>query len=147
MRSPLNKIFISRFHLSGISSHLTKCLPEEGCGLLAGQENGVVQEVFYITNKLHTPVRFRMEEKEQVRAFTKMDRSGMSLLAIFHSHPEGPDYPSETDLVEYNYLDALMLIYFRSGNRWRSLAFNIDTQSKSFLPVEIVRIPNHKRSV
>ncbi len=42
-----------------ITMHLDDCLPEEGCGLIAGSQ-GTGKLVKVIENQLHSPVRFRM---------------------------------------------------------------------------------------
>ena len=35
-----------------------------------------------------------------LRALKELEREGLSLLAIYHSHPQGPAFPSPTDIRE-----------------------------------------------
>lgn len=100
-------------------------LPEEACGLLAGVE-GVVQQVTPITNDLHSQTRFRMHPQEQVNAMLQMEKENLDLIAIYHSHPTGPDYPSETDLAEYNYPGIPYFLLWRTGRVWLAGLFSID---------------------
>jgi proteasome lid subunit RPN8/RPN11 len=98
--------------------------PNEACGLAAGA-NGAVQKIYRISNEYHSPVRFRLDPAEQVAAFIDMEQHHWDLLAIYHSHPEGPICPSETDLAEFFYPDALSLIWARENRMWQCWAYEI----------------------
>jgi proteasome lid subunit RPN8/RPN11 len=91
--------------------HILERVPEEACGLVAGT-GGCSRVVFEVENILQSPVRFRMEAGEQIRAFLEIEKSGMDLLAIYHSHPQGPDQPSTTDLEEFAYPGTPYLIWY-----------------------------------
>lgn len=82
--------------------------PNECCGLLAGKSD-VVHRLFRIRNSLKSPTRFMMDSKDQYAAFKQIDREGLELQVIYHSHTMSPAYPSGTDLElavypELNYL-------------------------------------------
>jgi proteasome lid subunit RPN8/RPN11 len=112
--------------------------PEEACGLLVGRvEDGIgyILEVIPTTNALHSPVRYRIEPAEQLAAFNHMDETGMELVGIYHSHPNGPAGPSATDLAEAFYPEAAYLIWNGAGGAWRCAAFYL--QSGAFHPIEI----------
>ena len=117
-------------------AHCLACLPEEACGLLGGlfTEAGVqVQAVLPITNALHSPVRFRMDPEEQLKAFYYLDEHNLELVTIFHSHPAGPEHPSPTDLAEFAYPGVFTLILFPAQadlpaddpSGWQMRAFEI----------------------
>lgn len=101
-------------------------LPEEACGLMAGHD-GQVERLFLVPNELHSPVRFRMEPQAQLEALMAIDRDGMDLVAIFHSHPTGPPVPSETDVSEFAYPGAATMIWAPEGSGWSARAFLIDS--------------------
>ena len=115
MSSTPSRITLSTSLLQAILAHLTACLPEEGCGLLGGELDGQgqadIRAVIPVENSLHSPVRFRMDPAAQLQAFNRLDEQGLELLAIFHSHPNGPDSPSITDLTEFAYPGVLTLIF------------------------------------
>ncbi len=89
--------------------HLSACLPEEGCGLVGGL-GAVARQLAVVENSLHSPVRFRMDALGQLTALQQFESRGLDLLAIFHSHPTGPDHPSATDLAEFYYPGVWVLI-------------------------------------
>lgn len=114
--------------------HVAHCLPEEGCGLLAGIENQV-KFAIPITNQDHSSVRYNMEPGELIRAFYDIDAHGLEMLAIFHSHPNGPDVPSITDIAEFSYPGTMMLIWSRINQIWNVKGFEI--LADSFIPIEL----------
>jgi len=84
-------------------------LPAEACGLVAGR-NGEAARVYPVTNILNSPVRFMMDPQEQIDLLLQFDRQGWDLLAIYHSHPYGPERPSATDVAECGFPEAVQLI-------------------------------------
>jgi proteasome lid subunit RPN8/RPN11 len=115
---------LSVIHWLTMLSDVCMKTPNEACGLAAGA-NGVVQKIYRISNEHHSPVRFRLDPAEQVAAFIDMEQHHWDLLAIYHSHPEGPLAPSETDLAEFYYPDALSLIWAREKKMWQCWAYEI----------------------
>jgi proteasome lid subunit RPN8/RPN11 len=104
--------------------HVAEAAPEEACGLVGGQVNRGHQ-VLPITNLLHSPVRFRMAPEEQLQALIQMEETGLELLAIYHSHPLGPDHPSITDVAEWYYPEAICLIWSAGSVSWNCRGFTI----------------------
>ena len=104
--------------------HVALLAPEEACGLIAGQADQA-QQVFPVTNQLHSTLRFRMAPDEQLRAFIRMDELGLELAAIYHSHPGGPSRPSITDVAEAYYPEAIYLIWFPGPAGWSCQGFTI----------------------
>jgi proteasome lid subunit RPN8/RPN11 len=66
-----------------------------------------------------------MEPEEQVRIFLSLEKLGWDLLAIYHSHPSGPDHPSSTDLAEAAYPESVYLIWFPQESEWACRGFLI----------------------
>jgi proteasome lid subunit RPN8/RPN11 len=99
------------------------CDPFEACGLIAGRASGLPRggseavQVISVTNVLHSRVRFRMDPVQQLKAFNQIEEQGLELLAIYHSHPDGPATPSATDVSEAAYPGVVHLIWSKSGER------------------------------
>ncbi|MCI0521894.1 MAG: M67 family metallopeptidase [Chloroflexi bacterium] len=91
--------------------------PEEACGLLAGR-GGRVEAALPVENALHSATRYRMEPQQQLEAMTLLDERGWELCAIYHSHPNGPDAPSPTDIAEAYIPEAVYILWFRRGEGW-----------------------------
>jgi proteasome lid subunit RPN8/RPN11 len=119
------RISISRSQYEKMLSDVKHCMPEEACGIVAGREGRAIR-VYVITNALHSPTAFRMDPQEQIRAFLDMEEDSLEMLAIYHSHPTGPDMPSETDRNEFAYPGVITLIWYPNDEDWQCRAYLID---------------------
>ncbi|MCQ2493339.1 MAG: M67 family metallopeptidase [Lachnospiraceae bacterium] len=76
-------------------------LPEEACGLIAGEENEngrLVKKVYFLTNIDHAEDHFTLDPKEQLAAIKDMRANGYKPLGNWHSHPSSPSRPSVEDI-------------------------------------------------
>jgi [CysO sulfur-carrier protein]-S-L-cysteine hydrolase len=101
--------------------HARREIPNESCGLLAGRGD-TASHLYIIKNLEDSPrlqalnipadrrVRYFMDEAQLFYAQKNMRDNGLDLLAIFHSHPAGPDVPSTTDVRLAYYPEARYLI-------------------------------------
>jgi proteasome lid subunit RPN8/RPN11 len=115
--------------------------PEEACGLLAGRRRGErleAQLLIIATNLLHSTVRFRLDPQEQLAAFASMDEQNLELVGIYHSHPQGPNGPSPTDLVEAYYPEAAHLIWSGQNGEWTCSAYHIEKGQATPVCIQIV---------
>jgi proteasome lid subunit RPN8/RPN11 len=117
-----------------MAEHVQALAPEEACGLVAGTA-GVAASVYPVTNLLHSARRYRMAPAEQLAAMLEIEARGWQLLAIYHSHPQGPAQPSQTDLAEAAYPAALQLIWSRQAAGWDCRAFSIQSGALVEVPV------------
>jgi proteasome lid subunit RPN8/RPN11 len=115
---------------------VTQHLPEEACGVITGQK-GQGLEVIPIENILHSPVGFRMSPDEQVKVLLQIEEKGLDLIAIYHSHPNGPEEPSTTDIAEANYPEAVNLIWFPKEDQWQCRGFRIINGTIEEVPIII----------
>jgi proteasome lid subunit RPN8/RPN11 len=84
-----------------IIAHARVGLPNEACGLLAGETAGdekLVQAVYCLNNTDQSPEHFSMAPEDQFKAISDMRKKGYVLLGNFHSHPSTPARPSEEDI-------------------------------------------------
>ena len=88
---------------------LQRTYPLEGCGLLGGQ-NGRITTHYAIDNVLQSLVAYEMDPKQQLQAMLDIEARGLDLLAIYHSHPQGPEQPSLTDIAQAYYPETIQLI-------------------------------------
>jgi len=105
--------------------HVEDCYPEEGCGILGGFADRVAW-VIPITNILHSTTLFHMDPREQIDAFFKIEDAGGKLIGIFHSHPNGPEFPSESDIRENAFPEAVHIIWNHLDDEWSYQAYRID---------------------
>ena len=107
------------FHLSlpasihaEIISQAQAELPNECCGILAGKidtTRAVVTMRFQLVNALASPVEFLADDRSMFDAVRAMDRAGLDMVAVYHSHPTSAPLPSKKDR-ERNYWEVLAVI-------------------------------------
>jgi proteasome lid subunit RPN8/RPN11 len=92
--------------LNDIRSHGADAYPEEGCGFLLGTvtddgENRVVAARRAANRRSERRTRRYQLTAEDYREADKAARKqGLDVVGIYHSHPDHPARPSETDLEE-----------------------------------------------
>ena len=85
--------------IAQINAHVEKVYPEEGAGFLVGDE-GEVKEILPLSNAREDAARknrFLITPEDYLKAELKADSLGLSLIGVFHSHPDCPNVPSEYD--------------------------------------------------
>jgi proteasome lid subunit RPN8/RPN11 len=117
-------IRLKKDHWQVMLENVLSCLPDEACGLLGG-EQGKVFSVRPVKNISRSPIRFRMDPREQIKAMFEIEQLGHHIIAIYHSHPLGPDQPSEIDIREAAYPDVSYLIWHPFGKEWNCHAFSM----------------------
>ncbi len=117
------KLRMRREHWQRMEQHVRSQWPLEACGLLAGR-NDRVEKVFLMRNAAQSPVRYRLDGTEQLRVFEAIEAAGMELVGIFHSHPQGPPFPSSTDIREAAY-PVVYVIWSPQAEGWIARGFQI----------------------
>ena len=82
-----------------MNAHVEKAYPEEGAGFLIGEE-GEVREIMTLSNSREDGARhnrFLFTPEDYLQAELKAEGLGLSLIGVFHSHPDCPNIPSEYD--------------------------------------------------
>ncbi|GAB4505689.1 MAG: M67 family metallopeptidase [Anaerolineales bacterium] len=89
--------------LQQIHAHGERAYPEEGAGFLLGVDEGQqrrVLQVFATDNTREDAARrnrYLVTPEAYLQAEITADRLGLSLIGVFHSHPDHPNRPSEFD--------------------------------------------------
>jgi proteasome lid subunit RPN8/RPN11 len=107
----MERLTLNRSQAAQIIAQARACAPQEACGVLGGS-GGRVLRVYPLTNTLHSPSRYEADGDELWAAFEDMAGRGWEPepLAIYHSHPRGPETPSETDVSLAYYPASIYLI-------------------------------------
>ena len=121
--SDILKLRLAHWH--AMAEHVRRHWPEEACGLLGGPP-GLVEAIFPVENRLHSPVAYELDPRGQVEAMVALEAKGWDVVAIFHSHPAGPLVPSATDVAQAYYPEAVYLIWAPvEGDQWNARGFRI----------------------
>ncbi|MBR6041362.1 MAG: M67 family metallopeptidase [Paludibacteraceae bacterium] len=89
---------INRAVLNEIIAQAKNELPDESCGYLLANAEGIIDENFPMTNIDHSPEHFSFDPKEQFAAIKHSRQTGKKLVANWHSHPSSPSRPSVEDI-------------------------------------------------
>ena len=146
---------ITDAQLKQIYAHAVETYPYECCGFLLGQfsDNGFVHEIRRATNQNQDRTdRFVISSEEFANVHKSADTAELEIIGIYHSHPDWPPIPSQTDM-ENAWKDAFHLItsiYQKTPlntNVWRLADDGI--RRFEFVPLEIVdqnKLPVHHKN-
>ena len=92
---------ITDAHLKQVYAHAAETYPYECFGFLVGKLDlgGVVHRVVRGANlNTERADRFQMDPGEFVQVEKQADLAGLSIIGFYHSHPDWPAIPSQTDI-------------------------------------------------
>ncbi len=113
---PVVRLVIPSAIFESMVAHCVQAQPNEACGMLAGTDARVV-EIFKMTNIDESPVSYMMDPTEQFEMLRDLRSRSLSMVAIYHSHPDGPDFPSSDDIERAYYEEAVYIIVSPNENR------------------------------
>jgi proteasome lid subunit RPN8/RPN11 len=80
-------------------AHCITGLPDEACGLLAGDaRTGVVARCYPTRNAAASARVYTVDSRDLLHADRDAERDGLQLIGVFHSHTHTDAYPSPTDV-------------------------------------------------
>lgn len=92
-----------------IIAHAQAGAPEEVCGILSGRA-GAATELVRARNEAADPIMDYWVDGQTLLKQFDFEERGEEMIAIYHSHPVDPPYPSATDARNAFYPDAVYLI-------------------------------------
>lgn len=82
-------------------AHCLAGLPEEACGLLAGDpRTGTVRVCYPARNAAASAKLYTVDSRDLLRADRDAEARGVVLIGVFHSHTHTDAYPSPTDVAQ-----------------------------------------------
>jgi proteasome lid subunit RPN8/RPN11 len=95
-------LHLSEDVLTQIHAHGEQAYPEEGAGFLLGADGSerAVKTILPLANSREDAARhnrYLITPEDYLTAELEADRLGLSLIGVFHSHPDHPNRPSEFD--------------------------------------------------
>lgn len=92
---------ITDAQLKQIYAHAKEIYPAECCGFLLGSfdDGGLIRQARRATNQnTERTDRFIISAEEFAEVQFAADEAGLDIIGIYHSHPDWPAIPSQTDL-------------------------------------------------
>ena len=130
--------------LAQIHEHGERAYPEEGAGFLLGAsaENGSreVTSIFPLTNSREDEARhnrYLITPEDYLKAELEADRLGLSLIGVFHSHPDHPNRPSEYDREWAQPFFSYVITSVHSGKAVESRSWRLAEDRSKFEEEEI----------
>ncbi len=127
---------ISTIHWQQILGQISMFEGEEICGFIAF-ENGQSEAVYPIENIDHSNTRFTMDPAQQIKAMLEIEKKDQQLMCIYHSHLYGPSTPSQQDIQEAFYPEALYLIIYDNHSIYEARSFYIKDEKYSETKISI----------
>jgi [CysO sulfur-carrier protein]-S-L-cysteine hydrolase len=118
-------------------AHAREEAPNECCGLVASS-NGDAVRVYRAANAEHSPVKYVVDPRDQIRIQNDIDDNGWDLGAIYHSHTRTEPFPSQTDInLARNWPDPIYVIVGVAGDKPDVRGFRIVDGQVTETPLEI----------
>ena len=130
--------------LTQIHAHGEQAYPEEGAGFLLGaySDNGTraVTTIFPLANSREGEARhnrYLITPEDYLKAELEADRLGLSLVGVFHSHPDHPNRPSEFDREWAQPFFSYVITSVQSGKAVESRSWRLIEDRSKFEEEEI----------
>jgi proteasome lid subunit RPN8/RPN11 len=79
--------------------------------------------------------RYLLDPRQLFEAYRASDDFDRELVAVYHSHPRSPAYPSPTDRAEARWPDALYLLVSLRWGEPEVYAYRIDDGAVTEVPI------------
>jgi proteasome lid subunit RPN8/RPN11 len=133
---------VPRHIFEGMTAHARQQQPRECCGLLGGLILGgcdlIVRHRYPLQNKSPRPeTQYFAAPEDLFDVMRQMRAAGEELIAIYHSHPRGSAYPSQSDIDLAFYPQAIYLIVVIEP-RIEVRAFSIEGQTVTEVAIDLL---------
>lgn len=103
-----------------IVDHALDAAPAEACGILGGsfdREVSRVRRVEPAENAASVPeYEYAIDPTEQLALMERLEDAGEEVVGFYHSHPDGPPGPSQTDADRATWPDRSYVIVVLGGH-------------------------------
>jgi adenylyltransferase/sulfurtransferase len=153
-------VSIRRDTLAAIKAQAEREYPDECCGfVIGGEQLEEVRPIRNIQNEQHAAdpaahprdarTAYLMDPREQIAVLNEIDRRGLALKIVYHSHPDHDAYFSATDrrqacAFDPDYPDypdtAYIVMSVKEGRFARAAAFVWDDGAREFVETGLLEI-------
>ena len=129
---------LTRDQLETLVAQAQRDAPNETCGIIAGKGERAAK-ILPLKNIDPEPhVRYNADPTELLHALREIEDNDWEHMAIYHSHPASPAYPSPTDIARAFYPNAIyLLISLMNPEQATVRAFRIIEEQVSEITLEI----------
>ena len=126
----MQKIILSKSQKKILLEHTLKEEPNESCAILYGnkiEEKNIVKEIWLTENIDSSPTEFTLSPEQTWEMDQKRKELNLEIIGIFHSHPKGEAYPSNTDKKFMENNPYVWIIYSGINKNFRAFILNLDS--------------------
>tara|TARA_B110000444_G_scaffold185977_1_gene175105 strand:+ start:97 stop:501 length:405 start_codon:yes stop_codon:yes gene_type:complete len=126
----LQKIILSKLQKKILLDHTCKEEPNEACAILYGnkiEEENTVKEIWLTKNDTPSPIEFTLSAEQTWEMDQKRKELNLEIIGIFHSHPKGEAYPSNTDKKFMENNPYVWIIYSGINKNFRAFILESDS--------------------
>ena len=126
----MQKIILSKLQKKILLDHTNKEEPNESCAILYGnkiEEENTVKEIWLTKNSNPSPIEFTLSAEQTWEMDQKCKELNLEIIGIFHSHPKGDAYPSNTDKKFMQNNPYVWIIYSGINKNFRAFILESDT--------------------
>jgi proteasome lid subunit RPN8/RPN11 len=134
----VTRVRIRQDVIDEVIAHAKREDPHECCGLLLGSGDEI-DESYPARNVAESVTRFLIDPADHFDAIRHARASGRAVRGAYHSHPRGPDGPSETDAAEITDPTLLHMIVSLQTDEPRISLF--EWTGGNFVTVDLVPEP------
>lgn len=136
---------LSKELLAKIHAHGEQAYPEEGAGFMLGAagEDRAVTAIFPLSNAREDAARknrYLFTPADYLKAELQAERLGLSLIGVFHSHPDHPNRPSEFDREWAQPFFSYVITSVSSGKALESRSWRLVEDRSEFQEEQITLI-------
>jgi proteasome lid subunit RPN8/RPN11 len=123
---------LTKIHFNGESAY-----PEEGAGFLLGADGDRrhVSAIYELTNAREDSARhnrYLITPQDYLKGELEADRLGLTVVGIFHSHPDHPNRPSEYDREWAQPFFSYVITSVQSGKAVESRSWRLSEDRAQF---------------
>lgn len=137
--------------IRAVRDHGEATYPEECCGFFLGRMDPAAPDahIHEVTGTYRVPNRhrdqrerrFTLEPADYLAAEREAARLGLDVVGVYHSHPDHPARPSETDLAEAAFPGlAYVIVSVEQGRAGEPTAWLLESDRSRFNPDSIEHI-------
>ena len=145
-------ILLPAVHAREISLHGESAYPEEGAGVLLGsiEADGLrrVLRTLPLPNRWedeNRTRRYRIDPLDLLDAEEKADQDGLTVLGIYHSHPDHPPQPSSFDLERALPFFSYIITEVNRGSTVESRAWRLAEDRRQFVEEDLTVVPDRRQ--
>jgi len=115
-----------------IRAHGEATYPHECCGFLFGSEQADQRDISHYLEVENSQVenrerRFLVSTDDYKNAEAHAEKNGLQLLGIYHSHPDHPAIPSETDRMQAMPFFSYIIVAVAKGTSQELTSWTLNT--------------------